>query len=558
MGWEALIIYTVLAVLFGRHTVGHLGSVCTCSQMPDSWQASWPFTWFPYALTHGLNPWYTHAIWNPPGFDVAGGTTFPLPAIVFWPVTAIWGPLVSANAANLCAPVLTAWATYHLCRYVSKDRAAALIGGASVGFGAYVIQQMWSGHIFMTMFAAPQFATLAALRYVDGAIGRRRVIVELTVCLVAQLFTSSEVFATMTLFAAVLFVTGYATGTKHIRDRLRSLILPIVVAYGVTVVLSADYLYWILKAPKYAIGIGSEWPTALVSYVIPNPNTWIGGSTFSSAYQSLTLGIGQNAYIGVPLILISLIWLWSRRRLRVARFLAAATAISVLWTLGSTLWLVGKPTIWMPYRLLSGLPVFNLILEDRTAVFTELLVAVMLTLWLADRRRRPVMKWIAGLVAVVCVLPNLLSVSPAFDTETTPVIPPLFATSMYKHYIARGATVMPIAWGWGSSDLVWQARDDLYYKLANGYFILGLPSTWTGSPIYGDLYGNTPHAGDGPQMRTLLVSRHIDDVVVAPANIATWKATFRQAGMGRPIYVGGMYLYRGPWRAPGARRANAA
>lgn len=547
MGWEALIVYVLLAAVFGRHTIGHLGSVCPCSQMSDSWQAPWPFTWFPYALTHGLNPWYTHAIWNPPGFDTAGGTTFPLPAMLLWPVTALGGPITSANLANLAAPVITAWATYHLCRYVSKDRGAAILGGASVGFGAYVLQQMWSGHIFMTWFAAPQLAVLAALRYLDGVTGRRRLIVELTICLVAQLFISSEVFATMTLFAGALFLIGYATGTKHIRARLRSLILPTIVAYGITVVVSSDYLYWILKAPKYATGLGAEWPTSLVSYVIPNPNTWIGGSTFSSSYGSLTLGLGQNAYIGVPLILIALIWLWSRRRLRLSRFMAAATVVSVLWTLGSTLWLVDKSTIWMPYTLLAGLPVFNLILEDRTAIFTELLVAVMLTLWLADRRRRPVVKWIAGLAAVVCVLPNLFSVNPAFDTATTPVIPPFFATDMYKHYIARGATVMPIVWGWVSSDLVWQARDDLYYKLANGYFILGLPPTWTGTPLYGDLYADTPHPGDGPLLRALLVSRHIEDLVVAPADMPTWKATIRQAGIGRPLYVGGMYLYRGPW-----------
>ena len=554
MGWEALFAYALLAVVFGRHSVAHLGSVCSCSQMPDSWQSSWPFAWFPYALTHGLNPWYTHAIWNPPGFDVAGGTTFPLVAMIFWPVTAIWGPLTSANTANLCAPVLTAWATYHLCRYVSKDRAAALIAGASVGFGGYEIQQMWSGHLFMTMFVAPQFAALAALRYMDGATGRRRAIVELTVCLVAQMFISSEIFVTMTMLGGVLLLLGFAFGTKQIRGRLRSLIVPLAVAYGVTVVLSADYLYWINEAPRYAVGLGSGYPTTLASYVIPTPPAWVGGLTFLPSYYSLTYNIGENAYIGVPLILIALAWLWSHRRGRLSWFFAAATVISVLWVLGPTLFVVGKPTgIWMPYRLLYDLPVFNLIIEDRAAVYTEVLVAVMLTLWLADRRRRPVMKWIAALAAVVCVLPNLLHIDPAWDSDTGQVMYPFFATNMYKKYIPRGGNMMPVPWGGGSSDLVWQAEDHMYYNLANGYFILGSPTGWTGSQILNDLGANVPLPGDAARMRAMLVSKHIDDLVVFPAYLATWQATFRAAGLGRPIYVGGIYLYKGPWRANGSK-----
>ena len=175
VGWEAIVIYTAVALLFGRHTIAHAGSVFPGINVPDSWELNWPFAWFPYALTHGLNPWYTHAQWAPTGINVAAATSFPLLAMVFAPVTWIWGPIVSANLANLGATVVTAWATYLLCRYVSKNRAAALIGGATVGFGTYLLLQMWAGHTLLTVFFCPQFAALAVLRYLDGAIGRRRV-----------------------------------------------------------------------------------------------------------------------------------------------------------------------------------------------------------------------------------------------------------------------------------------------------------------------------------------------------------------------------------------------
>jgi hypothetical protein len=545
LGWEAIIIYTALAVLFGRHTVAHLGSVCSCGEIPDSWEIAWPFSWFPYALTHGLNPWYTHSQWAPFGFNVAGVTSFPLPAMVLAPVTWLWGAIVSANVANLGATVITGWATYQLCRYVSKDRLAALVAGATVGFGAYVLMQMWAGHIVMTLFFVPQFVGLVVLRYLDGAISRTRVAVELTLCLIVQLFTSAEIFVTMSLWGGVLLLLGYGLGTREIRAGIRNLILPLAIAYGVTLVLSGDYLYWALKAPKYAIGIGSIWPTDLLSYVTPTTTTWIGGSAFASVYALFNLGAETDAYLGVPLILIAVRWLSTHWRLRTSKFLTAASVISILWTLGPALHIAGKSTIWLPYRIVAGLPVMNMILEARTAVYTELLAAVILSLWLADRRRRPFAKWVAALVAALFVFPNLADVSPAYVTERP--VPRFFATNIYRSYIKRGATIMTIDWSESSPALMWQAADGMYYRLAGGYFTTTRPPGWTGNPTIIDLWYNTPQSGDGPELRRLLIQRHVEDLVVTPPGMAVWRNTLLIAGLRRPIRVGGIYLYRRSW-----------
>src|SRR6202000_1457577 len=120
----------------------------------------------------------------------------------------------------------------------------------------------------------------------------------------------------------------------------------------ITAVLSADYLYWILKSPKYAIGIGSSFSTDLLGYFIPTTKTWIGGSGFHSAYTLFDTGAENGAYLGVPLILITVRWICTHWQLRVSRFLTAALCVSILWTFGPTLHVAGQPTIWMPYRLL--------------------------------------------------------------------------------------------------------------------------------------------------------------------------------------------------------------
>ena len=551
MGWEAIIVYAVVAAVLGRHTIAHIGSVFPGINIPDSWELNWPFQWFPYALIHGLNPWYTNAQWAPTGIDMASATSFPLLALAFMPITLIWGPVVAANVANLGATVVTGWATYLLCRYVSKDRAAALVGGATVGFGSYVLLQMWAGHALMTFFFCPQFAALAVLRYLDGAIGRRRLSAELALCLVVEMFISTEIFATMTLFGVVLLLLGYAFGTGYIRAQLRTLIIPLAIAYGVTLVISADYLYWLLKGtPAYAAGIGAKFPTDVLAYVVPNNLTWIGGPNFASVYQLFDWNSAESdAYLGLPLTLITLRWFCTRWQNRRTRFLAVAAAISVLWTLGSTLYVAGKPTIWLPYSLVSWMPLIKDILEGRMVVYTELLGAVILTLWLADRRSgagvKRATKWAVALLAPLFLIPNLVNINAYLQQNRA--IPPFFATNMYRGYIKRGATILPISWGFSSPSLMWQADDGLYYNLASGYFTLSFPPGWTATQTVTDLWNNQPQAGDAAGLRTVLEQHHVDDVVVNPGDMAAWSHTLRAAGLTHSIYVGGIYVFRGPW-----------
>jgi hypothetical protein len=555
-GWEAIIVYTAVALVLGRHTIAHAGSVFPGINIPDSWELNWPFEWFPYALIHGLNPWYTHAQWSPTGLNIAAATSFPLLALVCTPITLIWGPVVSANLVSLGAIVVTGWATYLLCRYVSKDRVAALVGGATVACGSYVLLQMWAGHALMTVFFCPQFAALAVLRYLDGAIGRRRVTVELTLCLVIEMFISTEIFATMSLFGGVLLLLGCVFGTSDIRAGIRSLIIPLAIAYGVTLVVSADYLYWLLKgAPAYAAGIGAKFPTDALAYVVPTNLTWVGGPQFASVYNLFDWDSAESdAYLGLPLILITVRWLCTRLQTRLARFLAAAVAISVLWTLGSTLYVAGKPTIWLPYRLVAGLPLIKMILEGRMAVYTELVVAVIVTLWLADRKRgtgvKRAMKWAAALVAASFLIPNLVNINPYLQSNRA--IPAFFATDMYRSYIKRGATVLPINWGFSSPSLMWQADDGLYYNLASGYFTLSFPPGWTATQTVTDLWNNQPQAGDGAGLRLILEQHHVDDVVVDPADMPLWSHVLRAAGLKHPLSVGGIYLYKGPWSSSGS------
>ena len=78
--WLALGLYGLLSVLFfGRHVVGHLGSAVIATNDIDSSQYQWFLAWWPHAILHGLNPFITHAVYVPDGYNLTWTTSLPPP-----------------------------------------------------------------------------------------------------------------------------------------------------------------------------------------------------------------------------------------------------------------------------------------------------------------------------------------------------------------------------------------------------------------------------------------------------------------------------------------------
>ncbi|MEM3845540.1 MAG: hypothetical protein QXU98_07560 [Candidatus Parvarchaeota archaeon] len=51
----------------------------------------WSLKWWPYAISHGLNPFLAKASWAPFGQNLAWTTSCPSIAILMWPITNLFG-----------------------------------------------------------------------------------------------------------------------------------------------------------------------------------------------------------------------------------------------------------------------------------------------------------------------------------------------------------------------------------------------------------------------------------------------------------------------------------
>ena len=132
----ALALYAAIAIgYFGLHVLPHLGSVCVCE--PSGTDPSfdmWSLAWWPHALLHGLNPFFTTAVFAPDRVEHRRRRHRPpRPRARPGAGQLLFGPVVSYNLLMLAAPVLAAFFAFLLRRYITRSFAPHLVGGCPFG-----------------------------------------------------------------------------------------------------------------------------------------------------------------------------------------------------------------------------------------------------------------------------------------------------------------------------------------------------------------------------------------------------------------------------------------
>ena len=382
-------LYLVLSLLlFGLPVLGHLGSRIVASDDIDSSQFMWFFAWWPHALLHGLNPFVTHLMFVPKGFNLTWATAMPGPSIVLAPITLAFSPAVTWNVIQLCAPALSAWTAFLLCRHLTGRVWPSLIGGYIFGFSPYMLLEM-TGAPYLTLVALLPVFVLLVLRRVEGSIGRRRFVVAMTAALTGQYLISSEVLASATLFGGIALVLAFGLFAS-IRPALLDTAKLLVGAYAATLVLISPFLYFFFFGHQYPPG-ATYFRADLASFVLPPPLVAL------ARQQPAFAGSNTEGYLGLPLIVLLGLFTWQRRRSRAAWLVVMALLVAAALSLGTYLIVRGHHTsIPGPWLLLSHLPVLRYAIALRFAVFVALPAALIVAMWLSqgpDRGRTGIARW---------------------------------------------------------------------------------------------------------------------------------------------------------------------
>jgi hypothetical protein len=518
----------------------------------------WGLAWYPYALSHGLDPLFTRLVFAPTGYNLAWSTTIPAPALILWPITRHFGPLVSFNLLCVLAPILSSYSAFVLCRQVSKAPLPSIVGGLIYGFSSY--QRIEAHHLNLALSFIPPLLVLLFLLRLENRIGRLRFGLLLAASLIFQFLVSPEIFATAILFGAAAISVSAWLGNTNLRMRLRTPVRESIAAISGAIVLLSPYLYRFIPSPFGLLPIYNpvHCSSDLLGFILPTEASLAGHlEMFRELGDRITLGSEPTAYLG----LLPLIVVWSAFKpqppgapdvLSSERYLAFLLIGIMVLSLGPLVHLGGTvvtPSIWIAALIF---PIINNALPARFMLYAFLVLSAATALWLSDIRHRASTRWLIAAAAIVSVIPATI---PAANGTL-----PFFRGESYRKYIAPNETVMFLPFGYNGQSMKWQAQSDFYFPIAGGY--LGVtPPEYEAWPIVTALLADdralldeeSNNLGIGDQFKAFLAAHGVGTVIVPESEYQRYARLCTTLGV-MPMRAGGAVVFRlspsglAPWR----------
>jgi hypothetical protein len=464
----ALLIYLVvwLATAF-RPIVIHITRMALDQKSQDPSFYTWSMRWWPYAVAHGLNPLYTHEIAAPAGHSLAWVTTVPPLALLTTPLTLLAGPVVSFNLLAAAALPVSAWAAFLLCRRLTGQFWAALVGGAVFGFSAY---EMFAGAIgqlnLVYSLMLPILAYIIVVWWQRGMTTRTFVILA-ALTMAVQFYLFLETFADMTGFLAISLVLGFALAQRADRPVIVRLGKLLGLAYVIAIVLAAPYLAYAFqnKPPRPVGSSGMD----LASLVIPR-STRTFGITWLAHAAAGPYKLSAACYVGVPLLVLVVLLAVTAWQSRLVRLLSCMLVIIVVAALGPVVYLEGHPTVALPWAKLFHLPLVRNAYPLRLMLFAYLVLAVAAAIWLAGPAKRvPWARWPLAVLVILFIALDVVPIKVKAHTE----VPTYISAGQYRHELSRGEIVVVVSYD-GNAGMLWQAQSDFYMRIAGGYINEGI------------------------------------------------------------------------------------
>jgi hypothetical protein len=532
----SLVAYAALALAFwGPWVLDAPGSTILAANDIDPSAYLWFFSWWPHALQHGLNPFYTESIFVPEGYNLAWVPSMPGPSVLLAPVTLTLGPVATWNVISFAAPVLSAWTAFLLCRELTRAPGPSLVGGYLFGFSPYILGALKGAPQLAFVALLPVFVLLV-LRHVRGALSDRSFVVAMTAALTAETFISTEVLATAVVFGGLALVVAYGVFVRR-RTALRRTGLLVGIALVATAALAGPLLFYVFfrgrTLPEHAL---TAFPADLLSFVVPGPLIAVSGERVGAEIPAWA---ESSSYLGVPLMVLVAVFTWRYRRRRAARLAVIAFLIGAVAALGTVLHVGGAKTgIPLPWGAAAELPLLRYAIPLRFTVIPWLAAAVIVALWLAWRPSAA--RWAMAGIVVLSLLPPVGN--RAWHTRLSDV--PFFAERRYEAFLDEDDRVLTVPAS--GRNMLWHAQADFSFGMAAGY-VGAFPESYRRYPAWNALLTATTLGRVAPvspaELRRFVADKDVTAIVVERGIGGPWRRVFGALDA-HPVRTGGVLLYR--------------
>jgi hypothetical protein len=514
----ALLIYLILSLSF----FGKAGSWTrwVCGYGSDPLSFVWFIQWWSFALTHHLNPFISYYVWYPIGDNITWHTSVLSASLLTLPITLLGGGALTYNLLTVTAPALAAWTAFLLTRHLTRDWAAAFIGGYLFGFSSYELGQML-GHLNLDLIFLLPLAILLCLRHVRGALNRAYFVPAFAVLLMLQLGLSTEILATSCILGAMTWIVFLACAPATDRPGLRLLAIDIVLAGALMTVLAAPFLFFLIKGlagVPQEINPISVFSADPLNYLIPTGVTRFGRTQFAPIAALFTGNASeQGAYLGLPLVFLMTFYFRDQMLRPYVRALFIAMLILVAASLGPWLHFAGVQTqLRLPWSLVEKLPLIKSALPTRFTMFISLISAIVTALYLAAPnigRRRPWRFALAGL-ACLFLLPN----TQAYTWQRWPT-QPFFTPQNVHRVLGAKSNVLILPFGGYGPAMAWQLDAGMGFTQSGGYTGFVPPSEWSFA-ILNDLLLGTTGPDFSNDLTAFCATHGVDHILIGPGTSA--------------------------------------
>lgn len=494
----------------------------------DFTQSVWFISWVPHALAHGLNPFFSNAMYAPVGVNLAQNTASPFLGLLTAPLALVLSPLVIGNLLLVLAMPVSATAAFVVLARWHVWGPAAALGGLIYGFSPYMVGQ-GLGHPELMFLPLPPLIAMTIVSILQTRGSPRRLGIQLGLLVTAQFLISSEVLAVVLVLTLLAVIYTVIRHPSSVSAAARTMARPMTIGFGLSIVLLAYPVWMLVAGPEHFAGptvpLLNPYYNDALSFVVHGTLQRIsfGMPVSWSGTQSTFYPTEAGGYIGIPVLVVTGFLAWRSRRSPRMQLSVALFVTSALLSLGPYLYIHGRSThIPMPFLVLSHLPFLNNVLPIRISFEVDACLAAVIAFGVDDLRRAPTGKGLrsahqgrwagetaaaaALVLAVVALVVTQLPVWP-YKSSAAPGLP-----VAVRQAIPSGdpvAVTYPYTQLPYLQPMIWQADSGFAFRMLGGYA--------RHSNAHGNGAGSSPISMNPPGLQQFLIRQQfLADPLVNP------------------------------------------